>query len=323
MSKIGLLVTRYLSLIMTDHLVTFNLDDVALSAHSSRKPVHVPTGTLLTEAAHQAGIDITQPCGGQGRCGRCAVHITGGDVRRRSTLRLTAEDVAAGYTLACQSVVEGDVSVTVPLQEKIERRLTTDRVVAEVQVPLGYDPATMQTIQRVALTLTPPSMDDQTDDWSRLTTAFRQQAGIDQVSVSLPLLRRIGPILRDGEWNVAAVFESTLSNQQSAIRLIDLRLDQPPLLGLAIDIGTTTVSCWLVDLISGKVVAQAAEYNGQIARGEDVISRIVYASKNGSGAEMQTLVLDTINSLIGIGVRARQSRYAAISSKRRLPATAR
>ena len=68
--------------------------------------------------------------------------------------------------------------------------------------------------------------------------------------------------------------------------------------GLAIDIGTTTVSCWLVDLISGKVVAQAAEYNGQIARGEDVISRIIYASKNGSGAEMQTLVMETINSLI-------------------------
>ena len=113
--------------------------------------MHVPTGTLLTEAAHQAGVEITQPCGGQGRCGRCAVHVTSGDVRRRSTLRLTAEDVAAGYTLACQSVVEGDVSVTVPPQEKIERRLTTDRVVAEVEVPIGYDPRSMQTIQRVSV----------------------------------------------------------------------------------------------------------------------------------------------------------------------------
>ncbi|MBI5563533.1 MAG: DUF4445 domain-containing protein [Chloroflexi bacterium] len=291
-SEKPLLVTRYSSLIMTEHLVTFNLDDAAL------QPAFVPTGTLLTEAAHLAGVEITQPCGGQGRCGRCAVHVTGGDVRRRSTLRLTAEDVAAGYTLACQSVVEGDVSVTVPPQEKIERRLTTDRVVAEVQVPIGYDPKTAQTIQRVALTLTPPSLDDQTDDWSRLTTAFRQQAGVDQVAVSLPLLRRLGPILRDGEWNINAVFESEISNQKSEIRLIDLRLDEPPLFGLAIDIGTTTVSCWLVDLISGQVVAQAAEYNDQISRGEDVISRIIYAGKNGSGFEMQSLVLETINFLI-------------------------
>ena len=277
---------------MTDHLVTFSLDGAQPVA------VHVPTGTLLTEAAQRAGVEITQPCGGQGRCGRCAVQVTGGDVRRRSTLRLTAEDVAAGYTLACQSVVESDVSVTVPLQEKIERRLTTDRVVAEVQVPAGYDPKTAQTIQRVVLTLTLPSMDDQTDDWSRLTTAFRQQAGIEQVSVSLPLLRRIGPVLRDGEWNISAVYETAINDQPSVVRLLDVRLDQPPLFGLAIDIGTTTVSCWLVDLISGQVVAQSAEYNDQIKRGEDVISRIIYASKNGSGYEMQALVLDTMNFLI-------------------------
>ena len=278
---------------MTEHLVTFNLDGAQPVA------VHVPTGTLLTEAAQRAGVEITQPCGGQGRCGRCAVQVTGGDVRRRSTLRLTAEDVATGYTLACQSVVEGDVSVSVPPQEKIERRLTTDRVVADVQVPAGYDPKTAQTIQRVALTLTPPSMDDQTDDWSRLTTAFRQQAGIDQVSVSLPLLRRIGPVLRDGEWNINAVIEvDHASRDAHHARLIDVRVADTPLYGLAIDIGTTTVSCWLVDLSSGQVVAQAAEYNDQIKRGEDVISRIIYAGKNGSGFEMQSLVLETINFLI-------------------------
>src|SRR3989304_2705892 len=85
------------------------------------------------------------------------------------------------------------------------------------------------------------------------------------------------------------------------MRIIDLRGKEVPLFGVAIDIGTTTVSCWLVDLLSGKVMQQVAEYNGQIARGEDVISRIIYASsagKNGSSAEMEALVLDTINSLI-------------------------
>ncbi len=283
---------------MPQHLVTFNLDDSSLGVHAPLHPAHVPTGTLLTEAARVAGVEIVQPCGGQGRCGRCAVHITKGEVRRRSTLRLTAEDVAAGYALACQAVVEGDVSVTVPPQEKIERRLTTDRVVAEVEVPIGYDTRSMQTIQRVSVSLTPPSMDDQTDDWSRLVTALRQQLNVENVDVSLPMLRRLGNILRDADWNVSAVFESAINDQQSAIRLLDLRPVDPALLGLAIDIGTTTVSCWLVDLISGKVVAQVAEYNGQIARGEDVISRIIYASKNGSSVEMQALVIETINSLI-------------------------
>ena len=280
---------------MTQHLVTFHLDDPSLGAHAPRHPAHVPTGTLLTEAARTTGVEIAQPCGGQGRCGRCTVQVTAGEVRRRSTLRLSAEDVAAGYTLACQSVVEGDVSVTVPPQEKIERRLTTDRVVAEVEVPIGYDARSLQTIQRVSLSLTPPSMDDQTDDWSRLVTALRQQLDVEDVNVSLPLLRRLGSILRDAEWNVTAVLDMQYAPRAT---LLDLRPAESPLFGLAIDIGTTTVSCWLVDLISGKVVAQVAEYNGQIARGEDVISRIIYAGKNGSSAEMQGLVIGTINELI-------------------------
>jgi uncharacterized 2Fe-2S/4Fe-4S cluster protein (DUF4445 family) len=111
---------------MSEHTVTFDI---------AEKPVRVPTGTLLSEAARLAGVDIGQPCGGQGRCGRCAVQITKGDIRRRSTLRLSTEDVSNGFALACQSIVEADISVTVPPQEKIERRLTTDRTAVEVSIP--------------------------------------------------------------------------------------------------------------------------------------------------------------------------------------------
>jgi uncharacterized 2Fe-2S/4Fe-4S cluster protein (DUF4445 family) len=71
-----------------------------------------------------------------------------------------------------------------------------------------------------------------------------------------------------------------------------------PLWGIAVDIGTTTVSLWLVDLISGQVRAQVAEYNAQIARGEDVISRIVFSSKPGGIEEMRSLILGTINGLL-------------------------
>ena len=107
------------------HTVTFTGEDINAT-------VQVPTNSLLADAAHLAGIDIGQPCGGQGRCGRCAVQVTEGTVRRRSTLRLSPTDVDQGYALACQTVVEGNVAIYVPPQEKIERRLTTDRVVAEV-----------------------------------------------------------------------------------------------------------------------------------------------------------------------------------------------
>jgi uncharacterized 2Fe-2S/4Fe-4S cluster protein (DUF4445 family) len=301
---------------MANHVVTF--DD-------GQEPVSVATGTLLTDAAVQAGVYIAQPCGGQGRCGRCAVKVLDGGVRRRSTLRLSPEDVADGYALACQSVIEGDARIVVPDQETLERTLTTDRVAAEVQVPAEYDPLRDQSIRRLLLTLTPPSMDDQTDDWSRITTAIRQQTGITNLQVSLPLLQKIGAVLREGEWRVTAVIEdqrleeqrlkienapqSSIFNLQS-FRLIDLlpghAPEDAPLYGLAIDIGTTTVSVWLVDLLSGEVAAQAAEYNRQIRRGEDVISRIIYAGKtcaessrsNNGQAELRDLVLKSINTLI-------------------------
>ena len=95
------------------------------------------------------------------------------------------EAVEDGYALACQSVVEGDAAIYVPLQEKIDRNLTTDRIAAEVTVPADYDYATSQTFKRIPLTLSPPSMDDQTDDWSRLQTALRTQANVDKVNTSL------------------------------------------------------------------------------------------------------------------------------------------
>ena len=275
-----------------EHSVTFTGETVNAT-------VKVATNTLLADAAHLAGIDIGQPCGGQGRCGRCAVQATEGSVRRRSTLRLSPEDVEQGYALACQSVVEGDVSIYVPPQEKIERRLTTDRVVAEVTVPTDYVYSKHQTVQRYHIQLTQPSMDDQTDDWSRLQTALRLQHQVENVTCSLSLLRRMGNILRDGDWKVTAILEKNrLINLQP--NLVD---ESSPLWGMAIDIGTTTVSLWLVDLVTGKVRTQVAEYNGQIARGEDVISRIIYASKNGGGDDLRQRVLDTINSLLELACK--------------------
>ena len=281
------------------HTIAFRGEDLEAS-------VQVSTNTVLVDAARLAGFELGQPCGGQGRCGRCAVHVTSGSVRRRSTLRLSQADVQQGYALACQTVIEGDASIYVPPQEKIERRLTTDRVVADVVVPPEYEYLRHQTVRRIHLELNPPSMDDQTDDWGRLQTALRLQHQFEEMSASLGLLQRLGTSLRDGDWRVTVIADLSNTLQSSdttrKVRLIDLQpghVDEySPLWGAAVDIGTTTVTVWLVDLVSGRVRAQASEYNGQIARGEDVISRIVYSAKEGGAAELRHHVLDTINGLV-------------------------
>lgn len=292
---------------MTEHLVSFD----------GSSPVSVRKGSLLTEAATAAGVYIAQPCGGQGRCGRCAVQVTEGQVRRRSTVRLSEEDLDAGFALACQSLVEGNAAIHVPEQETLDRHLASDRTPLAITVPSGYDPARDQSIRRVCLTLPPPTLDDQRDDWSRLQTALGRE-----LEVSLPVLRKSGNVLREGNWEVTLTIQT--HSPDTPAKLLDivpgLVPEDTPLFGLAIDIGTTTVSVWLVDLLSGTVLAQAAEYNRQIRRGEDVISRVIYASKNGGAPELRDLVLQSIDTLIDRVVQ-KASGASAVNSNQIMKAT--
>ncbi len=282
------------------------------------KDVHVavPVGTLIHEAIQQAGLHVNMPCGGQGRCGRCAVLVeqNGANpaVRRRSSLRLSATDVAMGYALACQTVVEGDVGITIPPQEKIERRLTSDRTAAAITLPYAYDPSRDQPLRAFFVTLAPPTMDDQIDDWSRLQRALRREHKLERVTIGLNGLRKLGCTLRGADWQVTAIVETdSWEDPDGPARIVDIlpgdRTER--LLGAAIDIGTTSNVVYLLDLIGGTVVAEAVDYNGQIVRGEDVISRIIYAGKNSNGQgppggyangleELQGLVRETLNRLL-------------------------
>ena len=186
-------------------------------------------------------------------------------------------------------------------------------------MPFDYDPRRHQSIQRYFLRLDPPTLADQTDDWARVTRVLAT-LGVSRPQASLDVLRCMPSILR-GE-DCPAVPESPETSiwdagplpwEVTAVVALDSwdRPDGPPQLlallpgdqadrnfGAAIDIGTTTVSVWLVDLETGEVVAQAADYNGQIARGEDVISRIIYAKRDDRLVEMQEMVVGTINRLL-------------------------
>jgi len=259
--------------------------------------VEVPTGALVAEAIQSAGLEIGQPCGGQGRCGRCAVFVDGDGARRRSTIRLSTDDLEAGFALACQTVVEGDLTVTIPEQERVERRLVTDKTARSIEAPFPYDPD-LQGIRAFRLYLAEPSLQDNKDDLARLETALAA-AGYPGADVPLDLMRRIGSVLRECEWSPWVVLESQVWNRpRGPARLIDIQADPIEPVAVAIDIGTTTVSAYVVDLASGEVLGSAAEYNGQIQFGEDVISRIIYAGRNGGLSELGSRVRGTIAELL-------------------------
>ena len=273
---------------MANHKITFLPTNAA---------VEVPTGALISEAIRKAGLDVSQPCGGQGRCGRCAVILQGSGARRRSTLRLSPQDLEAGYALACQTVIEGDLTVTIPEQELIQRRLVTDKTAARIALPFTYD-ASLQGIRSFRVYLEEPSLQDNRDDLTRLEQALAQ-AGHAPVEIPVALVRRLGQTLRESDWSPWVVLETdNWYRPNGPARLIDVGTEPIEPLGLAIDIGTTTVTVYLVDLTTGSVLGSAAEYNGQIAFGEDVISRIIYASKDGALDEVCARVRATIGELL-------------------------
>jgi uncharacterized 2Fe-2S/4Fe-4S cluster protein (DUF4445 family) len=281
------------------------------------RDIEAAEGWTILEAAQACGVEINIPCGGQGRCGRCAVVIEDGDghVRRRSTMHLSAADIAAGYALACQSVVAGDLAIAVPPQEEIARHLVTEKKAVTVEPPAGYN-VLDQPLQALFLALDAPDLGDQTDDWSRVQAELSRSFGMEGLTTDLSLLRGLGATLRAADWEVTAIVETDAWDRPNGPpRLIDLLPGRQTdaLYAVAIDIGTTTVSLYLVDLMSGQVAARSADYNAQISRGEDVISRIVYASQRPKVAdlqqvgnfadlpnlaELQRLVAGTINKLI-------------------------
>ena len=265
--------------------------------------VEVPRGTVIQDAIERAGLAINLPCGGQGRCGRCKVIIESGEVERRSITRLSPSELEQGYALACQTLVQGRVTARIPPQERIERGLApSDKSAAKsAGLPVHCDWRNRPWIRKVLVRVDPPSLDDNTTDFERFTRDLRRQHGIENVTTTLGVLRSTAGILRQGDWTVIAVLEDgTWTDDSRGPRLVDLvpQTHVTNTLGVAVDVGTTSNVVYLVDMVKGEVLDTAIEYNGQIACGEDVISRIVYAKREGGLDHLQRLVVRTINGLL-------------------------
>ena len=268
----------------------------------SDRTVSVPAGALLEEAISLAGLSVPLPCGGQGRCGRCAVQVRDGSVRRRSALRLSEDDIARGFALACQTLIESDVTVWIPPhEESVQRHEAGDRAEkAAPEVVLCEHPG-LPWVARYQVILEPPSMGDNTPDLERLQRELARQHGLRDVRPTLTTLAKLPTVLREGEWTVTATVEQgEWIAPDGPYRLLDVLPGQMDtrVLGLAVDIGTTGVVTYLGDLRTGELVAHASAFNSQIARGEDVISRIIYARQPDHRLELQERVLTTINTLV-------------------------
>ena len=269
----------------------------------------VAAGTSLRQAAAMAGIELKSACGGEGTCGLCLVRITEG----RQAARSAGGNVAPrrrreGYVPACRTSVQGDMTVEVPefarlaqhrvLVDKIRSREVLTEEEADVVGRFGLQPL----LRRLTLKLDSPTLTENASDWARLVAALRREAGLGALTFTagLATLSRLPSALRRGEWEVT-VWLMGWDDVPAQVTVVDVAPGQPtgPDLGLAVDIGTTSVVTYLVDLEHGETIAARGTFNHQAHYGDDVITRIIHASEAPGGlGELHEAVVETINELI-------------------------
>ncbi|MCL4535580.1 MAG: ASKHA domain-containing protein [Bacteroidetes bacterium] len=283
----------------------------------SGRVIEVPAGTLLLDAARQAGVSIETPCGGYGRCGRCRVLVESGDVARRDTYHLTADEVAQGHALACQTQVQGSLTVFVEPREAISRRYRPQEEARAAQIALPLDGSFIcqPSLRKLHVAVEGPSMEDNTNDFDRLGRDLVREYGVPRLRADLPVLRTLAADVRSANWDVTAVVDDeepqlpqqweeemgeTGVHMEGPTRLLAVEPGDTTgrALGVAVDIGTTTVVVYLVNTANAQVLDTASAYNAQISCGDDVISRIIYSQRGDGLNHLRKLVTDTINGLL-------------------------
>ena len=147
------------------------------------------------------------------------------------------------------------------------------------------------------MTLPRPTIEDASSDLGLLRRELRRDHGIEELTVPLSVLRRLPHRIRASGRLVTAV----VAHGDCHYELLDLMVGREghPVLGLAVDIGTTTVVVQLVDLGSGQTIGVAAALNSQVAHGEDVITRIIHAGEPGGLGDLRSGIVNEINVLVG------------------------
>ncbi|GHS94983.1 ferredoxin [Synergistales bacterium] len=241
--------------------------------------VSVRPGCTIAQAAQEAQIFLSLPCGGRGACGRCTVLVDGQPVS------------------ACVTPVTDNMTVTVP--DTV--RLAGQAVLTDIR---SYDVTKNRAprVRQVRLSMEAPTLDDSINDASRVTMALARQLDIRQESLRIEpaALVTLPRSLRDGDFNITAnvFYESD--------RVTVLSFSERPIYGIAIDIGTTTVVTALCDLSTGLVLDTVGQSNPQAEYGADVISRVVYTEEHEGGAkELQDMITGALReSIVNLTERA-------------------
>ncbi len=261
------------------------------------KQATVTRGESLLDAAQRADIPLNASCNGKGACGKCKLIVVSGETTSEPTSLLSNDEKAKNYVLACKTTVHGDVSVRIP-EETIERNLKVAGMGKEATDQLkGLVDDLSPMLINVNLVLDPPTLEDPVSDLDRLNRGLSKQGKVDteHLNVGLQVMQDLAEVMRNENWSVnASIVRKRCSNEVMAI---ESGQNTEASLGVAIDLGTTSIVIYLVDMADGSILGATSGHNRQAACGDDVINRVVCAEKDGV-KKLSAMVLSTINGLI-------------------------
>ncbi len=272
------------------------------------KSISVPEGENLLRVAMDAGVHINASCGGDGVCAKCRVLIEEGRVEGGLSDRIKAEERAKGYRLACQAqVADEDVVVRVPVESSIDvsvlKRQAPPRRTASIHQPdfesLKEQGLFAPPVEEVYLELPQPSTADNQADAARLVNFLTLNHNEHRLVVRMPVIRKLPEVLREKHFRVTATLARPVQpGRKTHVIKVQAGDTTDRNYAIAMDIGTTTIYGQLLDLISGEVLAEKGDFNGQISYGEDVITRIMMAEKPGGLDKLHEVVTATMNAII-------------------------
>ncbi|MBN1626378.1 MAG: 2Fe-2S iron-sulfur cluster binding domain-containing protein, partial [Deltaproteobacteria bacterium] len=238
-----------------------------ITFHPSGKSIDILPGTSLLEAAWMAGIKLASSCGGNGRCLKCRVIIREGNASPLKAPEIKAfndKDLKRGYRLACCAYALSDLQV-----EVTEKSLSSD---VRLQLyGLGESRAVDPAIESYDIQVKAPSLEDPMADMDRVINELtRTKAGDYYADVGSA--RQLSYILRSNHWRVTTYIRDK--------EIIGFAPRGSAPLGVAIDLGTTKIAAWLMNLLTGRELAALGELNPQIQYGDDVMTRLRYAINN-------------------------------------------
>jgi uncharacterized 2Fe-2S/4Fe-4S cluster protein (DUF4445 family) len=252
--------------------------------------------TNILDAAKRMGIGISAVCGGKGLCGKCRVVVkTGreklGPLSNLERLSLSDLEIISGYRLACLAtpVAEGEIFVKIPPESSIEQQRLQ---VAGIETIVRVSP----TVTKHVIEVPPPRAQESKSDAERLIAACSTLSGTREVKLGLNALTLVPTTLRRSGSITVTLYENS---DTSEVTWIEETGNSDLTLGLAVDVGTTKLAAYLLNLQSGKTIAVASSLNPQISFGDDVISRISYTSRDAKNLrQLQGIVVAAINKLI-------------------------